>query len=187
MHNITITNYLERKRITTKYLRLSSLCRLASIWAAQDHVPNPITTVDCKIGMIGCLLFSFLTTAESRVWIYFHVNFESYKQQKTMKKKNSFENGGWMAPLYFVPRSPFRLSLVSVHIRNRWVFVGASIIPQVNAILYSLLLFDERAEGLYNQGISNVFGYFPSSWFKCRYRNQLEFTRRVTCSLQLLF
>ena len=37
--------------------------------------------------------------------------------------------------------------------------MGASIIPQVNAILYSLLLFDERVEGLYNQGISNVFGY----------------------------
>ena len=41
--------------------------------------------------------------------------------------------------------------------------MGALIIPQVNAILYSLLLFDERVEGLYNQGISNVFGYFPSS------------------------
>ena len=39
--------------------------------------------------------------------------------------------------------------------------MGASIIPQVNAILYSLLLFDERVEGLYNQGISNVFGCFP--------------------------
>lgn len=41
--------------------------------------------------------------------------------------------------------------------------MGASIIPQVNAILNSLLLFDERVEGLYNQGISNVFEYFPSS------------------------
>lgn len=42
--------------------------------------------------------------------------------------------------------------------------MGASIIPQVNAtLIYSLLLFDERIEGLYNQGISNVFGYFPSS------------------------
>ena len=111
------------------------------------------------------------------------------RSQRSVKKKNSFENGGWMAPLYFVPRS-HRAPLwgephFSGDLGSRWVFVGASIIPQVNAILYSLLLFDE--EGLYNQGISNVFGYFPSIWIKCRYRNQLEFTRRVTCSLQLLF
>ena len=107
--------------------------------------------------------------------------------QRSVKKKNSFENGGWMAPLYFVPRSPLWAEPRFSGFGSRWVFVGASIIPQVNAILYSLLLFDERVEGLYNQGISNVCGYFPSSWFKCRYRNQLEFTRRVTCSLQLLF
>ena len=31
MHNIIIKNYLESKRITAKYLRLSSFCRLASI------------------------------------------------------------------------------------------------------------------------------------------------------------
>lgn len=71
-----------------------------------------------------------------------------------------------MAPLYFVPRSPLRaeprLSLVSVFWKPL-SFRGR--VNHPTSQCDSLLLFDERVEGLpsYNQGISNVFGYFPSS------------------------